>query len=144
MASALTRGDPADDPERQDATWNDCGVRREPPPATFPPGGPARVAIALPADQPDEAEAVALGALLGGYAFRKYRTSAAEVGDVEQIVYTAQEAAVSRARILAEAMALVRDLVNTAPADLVPADLAAAAERVAAAQRPRRAGPRRG
>jgi leucyl aminopeptidase len=92
-----------------------------------------RIAIALPADQPDEAEAVALGALLGSYAFRKYRTSAAEAGDVEQILYTAQDAAVSRARILAEAMTLVRDLVNTAPADLVPADLAAAAERVAAA-----------
>ena len=92
-----------------------------------------RIAVALPADQPDEAEAVALGALLGSYAFRKYRTSAAEAGDVEQILHTAQEAAVSRARILAEAMTLVRDLVNTAPADLVPADLAAAAERVAAA-----------
>jgi leucyl aminopeptidase len=92
-----------------------------------------RIAIALPADQPDEAEAVALGALLGSYAFRKYRTSAADHGDVELILYTAQEAAVSRARILAEAMTLVRDLVNTAPADLVPADLAAAAERVATA-----------
>jgi leucyl aminopeptidase len=92
-----------------------------------------RIAIALPTDQPDEAEAVALGALLGGYAFRKYRTSAADHGDVELILYTAQEAAVSKARILAEAMTLVRDLVNTAPADLVPADLAAAAERVAAA-----------
>jgi leucyl aminopeptidase len=33
-----------------------------------------RIALALPADQPDEAEAVALGALLGSYAFRKYRT----------------------------------------------------------------------
>jgi leucyl aminopeptidase len=92
-----------------------------------------RIAIALPADQPDEAEAVALGALLGSYAFRKYRTSVADHGDVELILYTAQEAAVSRARILAEAMTLVRDLVNTAPADLVPADLAAAAERVATA-----------
>ena len=36
-----------------------------------------RVAIALPAGEPDEAEAVALGALLGGYAFRKYRTAPA-------------------------------------------------------------------
>ncbi|MGH3220059.1 MAG: leucyl aminopeptidase [Streptosporangiaceae bacterium] len=92
-----------------------------------------RIAIALPADQPDEAEAVALGALLGSYTFRKYRRPAAEAGDVELILLTAQEAAVSRARILAEAMTLVRDLVNTAPADLVPVDLAAAAERVAAA-----------
>ena len=53
-------------------------------------------------------------------------------GDVELIVHTAHDDAVSRARVLAEAMALVRDLVNTAPADMVPADLAAAAEQVAA------------
>ena len=92
-----------------------------------------RIAIALPANEPDEAEAVALGSLLGGYAFRKYRTTAAVPGDVEQIVHTAHEDAIARARILAEAMTLVRDLVNTAPADLVPADLAAAAEQVAAA-----------
>ena len=38
-------------------------------------GRPKRIAIALPAGEPDEAEAVALGALLGGYAFRKYRTA---------------------------------------------------------------------
>ena len=76
---------------------------------------------------------MALGSLLGGYSFRKYRTTAGAPGDVEQIVHTAHEDAVGRARILAEAMTLVRDLVNTAPADMVPADLAAAAEQVAAA-----------
>ena len=92
-----------------------------------------RIAIALPASEPDEAQAVALGSLLGGYSFRKYRTTAGAPGDVEQIVHTAHEDAVGRARILAEAMTLVRDLVNTAPADLVPADLAATAEQVAAA-----------
>jgi leucyl aminopeptidase len=96
-------------------------------------GRAKRIAFALPAGQPDEAEAVALGALLGGYAFRKYRTTATEPGDVEQIVHTGHEDAVNRARILAEAMMLVRDLVNTSPADLVPADLAAVAEQTAAA-----------
>jgi leucyl aminopeptidase len=94
-------------------------------------GRTARIAIGLPADQPDEAEAVALGALLGGYAFSKYRTTADGPTDTEQIVHTAHDAAADRARILAGAMTLVRDLVNTAPGDLVPADLAAAAERVA-------------
>jgi leucyl aminopeptidase len=99
-----------------------------------PMSGQARkVALALPAGEPDEAEAVALGALLGGYAFRKYRTTGDAPGDVELILHTAQDDAVSRAKILAEAMMLVRDLVNTAPADMVPADLAAAAEQVAAA-----------
>ena len=95
-------------------------------------GRARRIVIALPAGQPDEAEAVGLGALLGSYAFRKYRTTANAAGDVELILPTASEDAVSRARILAEAMILVRDLVNTAPADLVPADLAAAAEQAAA------------
>ena len=96
-------------------------------------GRAKRIAIALPAGEPDEAEAVALGGLLGGYAFRKYRTTTSAPGDLEQIVYTAHEDATRRARILADAMALVRDLVNTAPADMVPADLAAVAERTAAA-----------
>jgi leucyl aminopeptidase len=74
-----------------------------------------------------------LGALLGGYAFRKYRTAGNSPADTELIVYTSHEAAASRARILAEAMTLVRDLVNTAPVDMVPSDLAAVAEQVAVA-----------
>jgi len=95
--------------------------------------GTKRIAIALPAGEPDEAEAVALGGLLGAYTFRKYRTTASAPGGVEQTIYTAHEDAVGRARILAGAMTLVRDLVNTSPADMVPADLAAVAEQVAAA-----------
>jgi len=97
------------------------------------PGRARRVAIALPAGEPDEAEAVALGVLLGGYSFRKYRTTGTAPGDVEATVHTAHEDAVGKARVLAGAMTLVRDLVNTAPADMFPADLAAAAEQVAAA-----------
>jgi len=97
-------------------------------------GRAARIAIALPADEPDEAEAVALGALLGGYAFKKYRTTENPPADTELIVHTAHAAAADRARILADAMTLVRDLVNTSPRDLVPADLAAAAEQVASAR----------
>ena len=96
-------------------------------------GRSRRIAIALPAGEPDEAEAVALGALLGSYAFRRYRTTGTAPGDFELTVHTPQDDAVGRARILAEAMTLVRDLVNTPPADMVPADLAAAAERAASA-----------
>jgi leucyl aminopeptidase len=96
-------------------------------------GRAKRVALALPAAEPDEAEAVALGALLGAYSFRKYRTTASTPADVELIVHTGQEDAVRRARVLAGAMALVRDLVNTSPVDMVPADLAAAAEQAASA-----------
>jgi leucyl aminopeptidase len=96
-------------------------------------GRARRIAVALPAGEPDEAEAVALGALLGGYTFRRYRTAGTAPGDSELIVYTAHDAAADRARILAGAMALVRDLINTAPGDMVPADLAAAAEQTASA-----------
>jgi leucyl aminopeptidase len=92
-----------------------------------------RIGIALPADQPDEAEAVTLGTLLGAYSFRKYRTTPNGPTDAELTVYTAHQAAADRARTLAAAMTLVRDLVNTPPADLVPADLAAVAEQVATA-----------
>ena len=96
-------------------------------------GRARRIAVALPAEEPDEAEAVALGALLGGYAFRRYRTTGTAAGDSELIVHTAHDGAAERARVLAEAMTLVRDLVNTAPADMVPADLAAVAEQTASA-----------
>jgi leucyl aminopeptidase len=124
--------DPGDHAERERYTER---LRRAAGAATreLTSGRAQRIAIALPADEPDEAEAVALGALLGAYAFRKYRTTGNPPADTEQIVYTAQDAAVARARILAEAMTLVRDLVNTAPADMVPADLAAAAEQAAGA-----------
>jgi leucyl aminopeptidase len=96
-------------------------------------GRSRRIAVALPAGEPDEAEAVALGALLGAYSFRRYRTTGAVPGNSEVIVYTAQDLAADRARTLAEAMTLVRDLVNTAPADMVPADLAAVAQQTASA-----------
>src|SRR5260370_12382083 len=99
------------------------------------PARAKRIAVALPAGEPDEAEAVALGALLGSYAFRKYRAAASAPGDVEQIIYTTHEDAVGRARILAHAMTLVRDLVNTAPADMVPAPPAAAPQHAAAPPR---------
>src|SRR5216683_76883 len=49
-----------------------------------PPARAKRIAVALPAGEPDEAEAVALGALLGSYAFRKYRAAAGAPVDIEQ------------------------------------------------------------
>ncbi|MBV9444380.1 MAG: leucyl aminopeptidase [Streptosporangiaceae bacterium] len=88
-----------------------------------------RIAVALPAAEPAQAEAVTLGALLGGYSFRRYRATPA--ADAELTLFTAHDAAVDRGRVLAAAMTMVRDLVNTPPADLVPADLADVATRVA-------------
>jgi leucyl aminopeptidase len=96
-------------------------------------GAPERrvIGLALPAGSDEQAEAVALGALLGGYSFRRYR--ALPAADVELVLHTTAEAGANRGRVLADAMTLVRDLINTPPADLVPAGLAEAATRVAEA-----------
>jgi leucyl aminopeptidase len=99
--------------------------------------GKRHIALALPARDAAEAAAVALGALLGGYAFRRYRTTGTAT-DAELTLLTAlpadeADAVAQRAQVLADAVTLVRDLVNTGPSDLVPATFAAEAERVAAA-----------
>ena len=100
-------------------------------------GDPARrIALALPARDEAEAEAVALGGLLGGYVFTRYRTGEQVAGRPELILLgdgPPVEAGAARARILAEAMMLVRDLVNTGPSDLYPETFAAEAARVAEA-----------
>jgi leucyl aminopeptidase len=93
-----------------------------------------RIALALPARDGAEAEAVALGAMLGGYVFGRYTGKQA---DIELTLLTNGDsgtaAGVARAQILARAVSLVRDLVNTSAADLYPATFAAEAERVAGA-----------
>jgi leucyl aminopeptidase len=95
--------------------------------------GERRIALALPARDQVEAEAVALGALLGGYTFRRYRSEPAA-----QVTFTllaggshAAEAA-RRAEVLATAVNLARDLVNTGPSDLVPATFADRAGQISA------------
>jgi leucyl aminopeptidase len=94
-------------------------------------GKSLRVALALPARDGAEAEAVALGALLGGYTFGRYT---GKKQDTDVILLGGDTAgAAARARVLADAMTLVRDLINTSPSDLYPATFAAEAERVAGA-----------
>jgi leucyl aminopeptidase len=90
------------------------------------------VTLALPAKTPVEAEAVATGALLGGYSFRRYRSTPAPDIAVTLLTSDDNAAAVDRGKVIADAVNLVRDLVNTAPLDLPPAALAAEAERIAA------------
>jgi leucyl aminopeptidase len=93
-----------------------------------------RIALAMPVRDATEAEAVALGALLGGYSFSRYRRGGTRPPELTLLGAGPEAAgAVRRAEVLAAAVALVRDLVNTSPADLVPTALAAEAERVAAA-----------
>jgi leucyl aminopeptidase len=94
---------------------------------------PRRVALALPARDDAEAEATALGALLGGYAFGRYRGNGQPPATEVTLLGGGRPAAMNRSRILADAVTLVRDLVNTGPSHLVPAMFAAEAERVAAA-----------
>jgi leucyl aminopeptidase len=91
-----------------------------------------RVTLALPARDEAEAEAVALGGLLGGYSFTRYRPAAAPPSALTVLARDDVTGAGPRAEALADAVSLARDLVNTAPSDLVPAALAGEAERVAA------------
>jgi len=101
-------------------------------------GKAARVAVSLPARDAPEAEAVALGALLGGYSFNRYRADPKPAPEAVVVItadgasYSSSEAS-RRATVLADAVSLVRDLVNTSPADLYPETFAAEAERVARA-----------
>jgi leucyl aminopeptidase len=92
----------------------------------------ASVAICLPAGDEPETEAVALGALLGRYSFSRYRNGD-QPSHPEITVLSTVGAAAGRAEVLADAMSLVRDLVNTSPSQLYPETFAAEAERVARA-----------
>jgi leucyl aminopeptidase len=90
-----------------------------------------RIALALPAVNAESAEAAATGALLGSYYFGRYRASGPAAPEIT-LITAAEDAsqAVTRAEVIAAAVNLVRDLVNTSPSDLYPESMAAEAERV--------------
>jgi leucyl aminopeptidase len=97
-------------------------------------GKARRIALALPAATPGQAAAAALGALLGSYEFTRYKTGpAAPPPELTLLAGPGGDiaAGVRHAQVLADAMCLTRDLVNTSPADLYPETLAAAARAVA-------------
>jgi len=91
---------------------------------------------------PDDLRAVAEGWLLGSYRFTDYlsTTRAAAKEPVATVVLLGLDAAaakaakpvLARAAVVADAVALVRDLVNTPPADLPPAVFADRAKALAA------------
>ncbi|MGW0482508.1 leucyl aminopeptidase [Nonomuraea sp. NPDC003214] len=110
------------------------GLRRAAGAAVRSLAGTARAALALPAGSAAEAEAVALGGLLGAYGFSRYRTGEGQKEPVSELTVLSGEdaAAGERAAILADAVTLVRDLVNTPPSDLWPAKFAEIAERTGA------------
>ena len=98
-------------------------------------GKAGSIAISLPAEDGAETEAVALGALLGRYRFARYRSNESADAPDLTVLTRADGAgdATRRAQVLADAMTLVRDLVNTSPSHLFPETFAAEAERVASA-----------
>ena len=103
--------------------------------------GSARVATALAAangdDSEDDLRAASEGALLGAYAYTRYRSAASAktvkrpVGTVLLVVPNHRDktarADMDRATVVIGAVSLCRDLVNTPPGDLRPADFAQAA-----------------
>ena len=97
-------------------------------------GSGSSAVLALPAGDATSVRAVAEGALLGAYAFTSFRhTSLAEhkspVSSLLLVTALGREArpVVARAEVVSQAVKLARDLVNTPPSHLHPAELAAAA-----------------
>ena len=96
--------------------------------------GASRLAVALPADDAAAVQAIAEGAALGAYRFTAYRSQESTTGIEEVVVATAVEgadAAIERARVLADAVCAVRDLVSTPPNDLYPESFATRARDLA-------------
>ena len=94
--------------------------------------GQRRVHLAI--DAP--AGALAQGALLGAYAFTGYKSGAAKraLRTISVAGAASARAEVKRAQVVAEAVALTRDLVNTPPNDLYPASFAEHARTLAEAR----------
>jgi leucyl aminopeptidase len=114
-------------------------LRRAAGAATRQLGGARSVGLALPAREVAQVAAVAEGALLGAYAFTRYRElpEAGRLAETLQLSTprardAAAKRAVARAEVLAEAVHGVRDLVNAAPVDLYPAAFADVAKALAA------------
>ena len=96
-------------------------------------GTAGSAALALPADDEESLRAVAEGALLGSYSFTAFRATTlpaqkAPVGKVTVITSAPGAKAVAkRAQVVTGAVCWARDMVNTPPSHLHPAELAEAA-----------------
>jgi len=91
--------------------------------------GVESLAFAIPFEAESEVEAVLEGAALGGYSFTAYRQTslaATKLPATAITVHTTLDAhgAVDRATVVADAVSLVKDLVNIPPSDLYPESLA--------------------
>ncbi|MDO9455698.1 leucyl aminopeptidase [Nocardioides sp.] len=108
-----------------------AGVRRAAGAAARAVSNAASVAIALPADSASLVRAVTEGWTLGGYTFTTYKKSAGEKKSPGELVVLSPAArkkdvvaAFAEAQVLAGAVALTRDWVNTPPNDLRPPSFA--------------------
>jgi len=115
-------------------------LRRAAGAATRELAGVGSLALALPADEVEQAVAVAEGALFGAYAYTRYRTAgpgapAVPVASISVVTKRAKDRAavdgLARAEVLAAAVHATRDLVNTPPNDLYPAAFVTAAQAAA-------------
>ncbi|MFI7589517.1 leucyl aminopeptidase [Spongisporangium articulatum] len=117
----------------EQSTVDDESLRRAAGAAARSLAGSAKAVLALPATTPAATVAVAEGALLGAYSFDRYKSGAKGDGPLGAavVVTGASPAAVRggirRAKVLAEAVHGTRDLINTSPLDLYPAQFAAEA-----------------
>jgi leucyl aminopeptidase len=99
--------------------------------------GAATLGLCLPASTPDDVEAITLGALLGTYRFTAFRGAGTkDRGPALRTLVlpgrppgdAATRQATERAGIVGAAVMLARDLVNTPPSALPPAELARVAK----------------
>ena len=124
------------------ATYDHETLRRAAGAATRSLAGTDSVALALPADEVETVAALAEGALLGAYAFRRYRVASLEkhkdpVSTITVVTDLARDKAakkaVTRAQHVVQSVHQVRDWVNTPPLDLPPATFADEASALAKA-----------
>ena len=108
-------------------------LRRAAGAALLSADGFENIGLALPTTDAASAGAVAEGALMGAYRFDTYRAQDAKSPSVqptkiELAVDSTRDkdvrAAVDRAKVIATSVAGTRDLINTAPNDLPPAEFA--------------------
>lgn len=93
--------------------------------------GSSSVAFDIQASTAAESLAIAEGALLGAYTFDSYKSAASPETPVSSITVVTAESdpsIIHRAQVVAEALSLVKDLVNTPPNDMYPASFVEQAE----------------
>jgi leucyl aminopeptidase len=96
--------------------------------------GLSHVRVGMPGAEPLDAAAAAEGSALGGYRFEDYKSGTKKGGPELVTLHTDQldDAALERARVVADAVALVKDL-TTIPAEWMgPSDLADRAQQAVA------------